>query len=43
VLRYSVNYSLSIGSGLSGSTVTVGQKKVTTITGGAGSVTWTLS
>ena len=43
ILRYSTNYSLSIGAGLSGSTATLGSEKVTTITGGAGSVTWSLS
>jgi hypothetical protein len=42
ILRYSDAYNISIGAGLTGSTLTVsGNKKVTTITGGAGNVSWT--
>jgi hypothetical protein len=39
-LRYSSVFSLTIGSGLSGTTSTVGQNKVTTITSGVGFVRW---
>lgn len=41
ILRYSANLTCTIGAGLTGSTVTVGDDKVTTITAGSGTVTWT--
>jgi hypothetical protein len=39
-LRYSTDYTITIGAGLTGSTTTVGSNKVTTITAGTGSVQW---
>jgi hypothetical protein len=40
VLRYPAAYTLTIGAGVTGSTATVGINKVTTITAGAGNVSW---
>ena len=43
ILRYSPNYSLVIGAGLTGSTTTVDGERVSTITGGTGTITWSLA
>ncbi len=40
VLRYPSALTITIGAGLTGSTSTVGANKVTTITAGAGNVSW---
>jgi hypothetical protein len=40
ILRYPESYTITIGSGLTGSTTTVGSNKVTTITAGTGFVSW---
>ena len=40
VLRYSDQYTITIGAGLTGSTETIGASKVTTITAGTGNVTF---
>jgi hypothetical protein len=40
ILRYPAGKNITIGSGLTGSTVTVGSNKVTTITQGTGNVSW---
>jgi hypothetical protein len=40
VLRYPATRTITIGSGLVGSTVTVGANKVTTITSGTGNLSW---
>jgi hypothetical protein len=39
-LRYSSEFTITIGAGLTGSTATVGANKVTTITAGTGNVSW---
>jgi hypothetical protein len=39
-LRYPATYTITIGAGLTGSTTTVGLRKVTTITAGTGNVSW---
>jgi hypothetical protein len=39
-LRYSVNHTITIGAGLTGSTTTNINDKVTTITAGTGNVSW---
>jgi hypothetical protein len=39
-LRYPEIFNISIGAGLTGSTSNVGANKVTTITAGTGSVSW---
>jgi hypothetical protein len=41
IFSYPSFYSITIGSGLTGSTATSGANKVTTITAGAGNVSWT--
>ena len=40
ILRYSPEYTITIGAGLTGTTTTVGANKVTTITAGTGNVSW---
>jgi hypothetical protein len=40
ILRYPSAFTITIGSGLTGSTATVGSNKVTTITSGTGNVSW---
>jgi hypothetical protein len=40
ILRYPAAYTITIGSGLTGSTSTVGENKVTTITAGTGNISW---
>jgi hypothetical protein len=40
ILRYPSSYTITIGAGLVGSTATVGVNRVTTITSGAGNVSW---
>jgi hypothetical protein len=40
ILRYSASKNITLGSGLTGSTATVGSNKVTTITQGTGNVSW---
>jgi hypothetical protein len=39
-LRYSADFTITIGGGLTGSTATSGSNKVTTITAGTGNVSW---
>jgi hypothetical protein len=39
-LKYPSNFSITIGAGLTGTTATVGDNKVTTITAGEGTVSW---
>jgi hypothetical protein len=39
-LSYPSAFTITIGAGLTGSTATVGSKKVTTITAGSGNVSW---
>jgi hypothetical protein len=39
-MKYPAVHVLVVGSGLSSSTATVGTNKVTTITGGTGTVSW---
>jgi hypothetical protein len=39
-LRYPSSLTITIGAGLTGSTSTVGDNKVTTITQGTGNVSW---
>jgi hypothetical protein len=40
ILRYPTNLTITIGAGLTGSTSTVGDNKVTTSTAGTGNVSW---
>jgi len=40
VLLYPSGYTITIGSGLTGTTATVGSNKVTTLTAGSGNVSW---
>jgi hypothetical protein len=40
ILRYPAAFTLTIGAGLSGTTTTVQGEKVTTITSGTGTITW---
>jgi hypothetical protein len=40
ILKYSSQYTITIGAGLTGTTETVGLNKVTTITAGTGTVSW---
>ncbi len=40
VLRYPSGYTITLGAGLTGSTTTVSSNKVTTITAGSGTVSW---
>jgi hypothetical protein len=42
ILRYPSDYTITIGSGLTGSTATSGSNKITTITAGSGNVSWAL-
>jgi hypothetical protein len=39
-LRYPSTYTITLGSGLTGTTVTSGTNKITTITQGTGAVSW---
>jgi hypothetical protein len=41
ILRYPALYTITLGAGLTGTTSTVGQNKVTTITSGTGQVSFT--
>jgi hypothetical protein len=41
IVRYPKAYDITIGVGLTGSTVTDGEFKATTITAGSGFVSWT--
>jgi hypothetical protein len=41
ILRYPSTFTITIGAGLTGSTVDLGAKKVTTFTAGTGNVSWT--
>jgi hypothetical protein len=40
ILRYSQDYLINIGAGLTASTAVSGSDRVTTITAGTGEVTW---
>jgi hypothetical protein len=40
ILRYPVTFTITIGAGLTGTTSTVGDEKITTITAGTGDVSW---
>jgi hypothetical protein len=40
ILKYPANRTITIGAGLTGTTSTVGDNKVTTITVGTGDVSW---
>lgn len=40
IIRYPSTYTANLGAGLTGSTTTVGANKVTTITAGTGTVSW---
>jgi hypothetical protein len=40
ILRYPAAYTITIGAGLTGTTTTVGDNKVTSITAGTGDVSW---
>jgi hypothetical protein len=40
ILSYPSDYTITIGAGLTGSTSTVGDNKVTTLTAGTGNVSW---
>jgi hypothetical protein len=40
IIKYPSAFTITIGAGLSGSTATVGDNKVTTITAGTGNVSW---
>jgi len=40
ILRYATDYTITLAAGLTGSTTTVGSKKVTTITAGTGNVSF---
>jgi hypothetical protein len=40
ILSYPATVTITLGAGLSGSTATVGDNKVTTITSGTGTVSW---
>jgi hypothetical protein len=40
IVRYPATFTCTIGAGLTGSTATLGANKVTTITAGAGNVSW---
>ena len=40
ILKYTSSFTITIGAGLTGSTVTDGSFKVTTITAGTGNVSW---
>jgi hypothetical protein len=39
-LRYPSSYTITLSAGLTGTTSTVGANKVTTITAGTGTVSW---
>jgi hypothetical protein len=41
ILKYPSAYTITIGAGLTGTTATVGDNEVTTITAGTGNVSWT--
>jgi hypothetical protein len=40
ILSYPSAYDITVGAGLTSSTATVGENKVTTITAGTGNVSW---
>jgi hypothetical protein len=40
ILSYPSTLTITIGAGLTGTTSTVGSKKITTITAGSGQVSW---
>jgi hypothetical protein len=40
ILRYSSSFTITLGAGLTGTTATVGSNKVTSITAGTGTVSW---
>jgi hypothetical protein len=40
ILRYPSAFTITIGAGLTGSTTTVGNEKVTTLTLGTGNISW---
>jgi hypothetical protein len=40
ILSYPGSYTITIGAGLTGSTATSGNLKITTITDGTGNVSW---
>jgi hypothetical protein len=41
ILRYPSRYTVTIGAGLAGSTITVGTEKVTSLNSGTGNISWT--
>jgi hypothetical protein len=41
IFRYSNFYTMTIGAGLTATTINLGTNKVTTITAGTGNVSWT--
>jgi hypothetical protein len=41
ILRYPSSFTITIGAGLTGTTATLEDLKVTTITAGTGNVSWT--
>jgi hypothetical protein len=41
IVRYPSTYTITIGAGLTGTTATVGENKVTTFTAGTGQVSFT--
>jgi hypothetical protein len=40
ILRYPSDWTITVGAGLTGSTSTSGDNKITTITAGTGNVSW---
>lgn len=40
IFRYPSSYTMSVGAGLTSTTITVGSKKVTTVTAGTGTISW---
>jgi hypothetical protein len=42
VFKYPTAWSITIGAGLTGSTVNLGLHKVSTITAGTGNISWTI-
>jgi hypothetical protein len=42
ILRYSSLFTISVGAGLTASTTTVGDNKVTTFTAGTGTISWSI-
>jgi hypothetical protein len=43
ILKYSNIFSITLGAGVVGSTSSSGSEKVTEITAGAGSISWSIS